>query len=289
MRTFLYLPGKFSKVMMEVDLKAYNFPWHMANPDTPTPRDGAHKNDAKDFSPLAIFGTMVEKPVMDSETETGLPRRIGANVKSLYALTLDYDSGLSIDEFIATHKDLRFSLYTSYSHGQKERDRYRVVVPLAKELPCDLLECRRVRNNLAFHFPGVDECCFHRGHWQLLPLVNPEFRHMYRWERNPGNAWDFDLDTYEEWKEQEDRERQERLEASAADMDDASTETIVRWTIEKLGQIPVGSGVRHKEALSLLGWAKGKVGDAVYSIPCPWDDEKWQRQWPSLVRWVMER
>lgn len=287
MRTFLYMPGKFSKVMMEVDLDAYNFPWHMANPDTPTPRDSAHKNDAKDFYPLAIFGTMVDNPEMDASTDTGLPRRIGSNIRSLYALTLDYDNGLSIDEFIATHKDLQFSLYTSYSHGQKEHDRYRVVIPLAKELPCDLLECRRVRGNLAFNFPGVDECCFHRGHWQLLPLVNTEFRHLYRWHRNKGKPWDFDIDCYREWQEQEDKERRERMEAAMANSDGESRERIRNWLANELGNVPVGNGERYNKVKSLLAWAMNNgMGDMVYTLECPWDDEKWRRKWPDMIRWA---
>ena len=279
---------KFAKVMQEVDLAAYNFPWHMEHPDSPHQRDDAHKNDAKDFSPLAIFGTMVDNPEMDSLTDTGLPRRIGSNIKSLYALQLDYDSGLSVDEFIATHGDLKYSLYTSYSHGQKDSDRFRVVVPLAKELPCDLLECKKVRDNLVFHFPGVDECCFHRGHWQLLPLVNPEFRSCYRWHRNSGKPWDFDVDQYREWKEREDRERKERMEAAFANRDERTSERIRNWLAAELGNIQVGSGERYNRVRSLFAWAMNNgLGDGILSIECPWTDDKWvKHKWPELVEWA---
>ena len=286
MRTFLYLAGKYATVMQEVDLKAYNFPWHIQNPSEPNWQE--HKNDAKDHSPLAIFGTIVDEPELDSATETGLPRRIGANLKSLYALQLDYDSGLSIDEFINGHKDLQYSLYTSYSHGQREHDRFRVVVPLKQELPCELLESRKVRENLMWHFPGVDESCFHRGHWQLLPLVNTAYKHLYRWHRNAGSALELDIDGYRKMKEAEEREREERLRKSLENIDDKSQERIRAWLVEQLAGLEVGAGTRYVRVKSLLAWAMNNgLGDAVLSIDCPWPtDKKWQKRWGNLVEWA---
>lgn len=288
MRTFLYMSGKFSKVMREVDLAAYNFPWHMQNPATPTPFDGAHKHDAKDFAPLAIFGTIVDNPEMDYETETALPRRIGANIRSLYALQLDYDNGMSIERFIAEHQDLQYSLYTSYSHGTKEGDRFRVVIPLAKELPCELLESRKVRDNLCFNFPSVDECCFHRGHWQLLPLVNPEVRDRYRWHRNKGNPWDFDLDMYMDWAAREEAERVKRMQEAFSKRDANTSERIRNWLVNELGNIQVGAGERYSKVKSLFAWAMNNgLGEGILEIQCPWDDEKWTKhKWPNLVEWA---
>ena len=286
MRTFLYRPRKYSRVVMEVPLDAWNWPWHLQHP-AEFRFDPKHPGATiKDSSPLAIFGKLVDDPEMD--LETGNPRCIGSNISSLYAIQLDYDSGKTIEEFKAEHSDLRYSLYSSSSHGLKPGDRFRVVVPMSREFPCELLESQRVRKNLEFLWPGCDTTCFHRGHYQLLPVRNmDEPNARYVWHMNPGKPWEPEIEIYTQWKAEEDAENaRRRLEALKKYKEVDTTQLLVDLAAE-LREIPVGSGVRYAESLRLLAkYAHKGLGDAVYSLDCPWDDYKWQRQWPKMLEFA---
>ena len=93
----------------------------------------------KEEAPLGIYGTLVENPAIKPLTLQ--PQYIGANIASLYFLQLDYDSSISIDEWVADNKNLSYVLYTSHSHGYKgDHDRFRVILPLDKPLECDMLD-----------------------------------------------------------------------------------------------------------------------------------------------------
>lgn len=271
---FLFKPHQFSKTMRYCEADSNWWDEIIANPPV---------IKSKDKCPLAIFGTPVPYPEKDPDTNE--PRCTGANVDSIYALSLDYDSQQTIDNFMYQHRGLRYSLYTSYSYGVKPHDRFRVVVPLAKPLPCELLQCRRVKTNLLFHWPMVDECCFDRGHWQILPVRNPEGR--YEFIKNHGDPWTYDLETYREWMELEKAEREARLKAAAENADENTQERIRAWTVHKLAELEVGAGTRYAQVKSLLAWAMANgLGDSVLTIPCPWEDEKWQKRWPKMTEWA---
>lgn len=272
---FLLKPNQYSKVMTYV--QAERGWWDSLLADPPVIK-------SKDKCPLAIFGTPVAEPEKDPELLE--PRCIGANVESLYALALDYDSKESIDDFMTRHRGLRYSLYTSYSFGVKPGDRFRVCVPLAKPLPCELLQCHRVKNNLIFNWSMVDECCFDRGHWQILPCRNPEGR--YEFIKNPGDPWDFDLEQYRKWHEEEQREREERMRAAAKNTDGKTQERIKNWLVAQLAELECGAGTRYARVKSLLAWSMNNgLGDAVLSISCPWEEPKWEKRWPNLIEWAL--
>ena len=49
-----------------------------------------------------------------------------------------------------------------------------------------------------------------------------------------------------------------------------------------------GAGTRYARVKSLLAWSMTNgLGDAVLSIPCPWEDAKWEKRWPNLIEWAM--
>lgn len=271
---FLLKPHQYSKTMQYVEVTKDWWDTLLANPPVIT---------EKDRCPLAIFGTPVSDPELDPES--GLMRCTGANVDSIYALALDYDNGMSIRQFIDDYNGIRFSLYTSYSYGIKAGDRFRVIVPLKKPFPCELLTCRRVKENLMFHWGNVDPCCVDRGHFQILCARNPNGNYVYH--KNPGELWDFDLDGYRGWKAEEDREREERMKAAMENMDGETQERIRNWLVKQLDDLEVGTGTRYNRVKSLLAWAMNNgLGDAVFSVDCPWTDTKWQRRWPSLIEWA---
>lgn len=272
---FLVKPNQYSKTMQY--MAAPNEWWDSLLANPPMIQD-------KDRCPLAIFGTPVSNP--EHDMETGKMRCIGANVDSIYALALDYDNGITIEQFMDEYRDRRFSLYTSYSYGIKEGDRFRVVIPLAKPMPCDLLTCKRVRDNLSFQYHGIDPNTFSCGHWEILPVRNPAGKYFYY--KNPGKLWEVTTEIYHTWKLQEDAERQKRMLEIAAHRDDKSQERIKNWLVAQLAELECGAGTRYARVKSLLAWSMNNgLGDAVLSIPCPWEDAKWEKRWPNLIEWAV--
>ena len=151
---------------------------------------------------------------------------------------------------------------------------------------CDLLNCKKVKDNLLFHWHGVDACAMDRGHFQILPARNPDGR--YEFYRNTGDRWDFDEAEYRQWKVQEDAEREQRMREIAAHKDDKTQERIKNWLIAQLAELECGAGTRYARVKSLLAWAMNNgLGDAVLSIPCPWDEPKWEKRWPNLIEWAL--
>lgn len=272
---FLVKPNQYSKTMRYLEAPQGWWGATLVNPPV-------FPNKGK--CPLAIFGTPVPSP--EHDMDSGHMRCIGANVQSIYALALDYDNGISIEQFKDEYRDRQYSLYSSYSYGVKPGDRFRVIVPLDKPLPCELLTCKRVKQNLLFNWHGVDECCFDRGHWQILPARNPDG--IYTFYKNKGERWDFDLDFYRKWKAQEDAEREQRMKEIAAHKDDQTQERIKNWLVAQLDELECGAGTRYARVKSLLAWSMNNgLGDAVLSIPCPWEEAKWQKRWPNLLEWAV--
>lgn len=272
---FLVKPNQYSKTMQYME--APNEWWDNLLSNPPVIVD-------KDKCPLAIFGTPVSNP--EHDMDSGKMRCIGANVESIYALALDYDNGISIEQFQDEYNDRQYSLYTSYSYGVKQGDRFRVIVPLATPLKCELLTCKRVKQNLLFQWHGVDECCFDRGHWQILPARNPAGQ--YKYYKNKGERWGITTLIYEAWKREEDAEREKRMREIASHKDDKTQERIKNWLVSQLAELECGAGTRYARVKSLLAWSMNNgLGDAVLSIPCPWEDAKWEKRWPNLIGWAV--
>ena len=272
---FLVKPNQYSKTMRYLEAPQGWWDATLVNPPV-------FPNKGK--CPLAIFGTPVPSP--EHDMDSGSMRCIGANLQSIYTLAIDYDNGISIEQFKDEYRDRQYSLYSSYSYGVKPGDRFRVIVPLDKPLPCELLTCKRVKQNLLFNWHGVDECCFDRGHWQILPARNPAGEYIYY--KNKGERWDFDLDSYRQWKAQEDAEREQRMKEIAAHKDDKTQERIKNWLVAQLDELECGAGTRYARVKSLLAWSMNNgLGDAVLSIPCPWEEAKWQKRWPNLLEWAV--
>ena len=276
---FLMRPGKFSKFC--IPAKCSNADWNHALEHPLIVPD-------KDHAPLAIYGTLVDSPELD--TDSGRPRVIGANVASLFAIQLDFDSGKSIDEFAEEHASLQWSLYTSYSHGFKEGgDRFRVIIPLKSPMPCDLLGCQRVRKSLMFNFPGTDQSCWDRGHWQIAPCIRSEGA-PYRFMKNRGEAWGGD----EYWSEyrkmyDEEKKRIEEMNAiKAARAVEVDRDQLVADMLAEFKVVPVGEGVRHDTAKRILAkYAHKGISAELPFVTCPWSDDEWQKgEWERLVTWA---
>lgn len=274
---FLLKPNQYSKFMVPYSMFAADWQHMVERP--PVIAD-------KDKAPLAIYGTLANEPEIDAES--GRPRCTGTNIESIYALQLDYDSGVTIEQFREKYSGMRFTLYTSYSYGFKPNDRFRVVVPLGAPLPCYLLQNRRVKNNLLWHFPHVDQCCFDRGHWQILPCVRAEDA-PYVHIKNDGVAWGNAewWAEYARWVKEDQEEFARRKEEAKEKLADVDTETLLHWMENELREVPVGAGVRYAATKRILAkYAHRGIGEILPTLPCPWTDKKWQKQWNNLTMWA---
>lgn len=245
----------------------------------------------KTKAPLAIYGTMAPHPEPVEFRGMMRPRCTGENVESIYALQLDYDNGFSIREFCETYWKYRFTLYTSYSYGYKDGDRFRVIMPLASPMPCYLLNNKRVRSNLMWHFPNVDESCIVRGHWQILPCVRAKGAPYLFTQNKVGLLWGGDdyWNDYARWVKEDEEEFARRREEAKANPKEVNVEELLQKMREELEQIPVGQGQRHSAAKRILTkYAHLGLLDVLCTVPCPWLDKKWEREWANLVSWVEE-
>ena len=245
----------------------------------------------KSRAPLAIYGTMSSNPEPVDVRGANRPRCTGENVESIFALQLDYDSGFSIRQFCEHYSKYRFTLYTSYSYGFKPNDRFRVVMPLATPMPCYLLNNKRVRNNLLWHFPNVDESCTVRGHWQILPCVRAKGAPYLYYQHKDGALWGGDdfWGEYARWVKEDEEEFARRREAAKDKPREINPEELINNMLTELDAVPVGQGQRHSAAKRILTkYAHLGIADLLSSVPCPWNDKKWHREWYSLVAWVEE-
>lgn len=193
----------------------------------------------KEKAPLGIYGTLVQSPT--TLLGTGVPQYLGSNIASLYYLQLDYDSTLSIDEWMADHKALSYVLYTSHSHGYKgDHDRFRVIVPLEKQLDCDMQDIY-FKKAMVEEW-GCDPSCFDRGHCQLLPVIR-EKGATYRFEVNRAHKFSID------WKKVDTIREKAHLEL---DFNHACIEFARRFMPQRS---------RSEEEQRMLAWACRQLDD----------------------------
>ena len=134
---------------------------------------------SKEETPLWCFCKIADSPVI----KNGKIHASSASIDSYTALQLDFDSGLTIDEFIQNFSDkFMFALYTSYNYGFKEGDRFRVIIPLSEPLDQGKMgwAFTKVMDSI---FEGCDISCFARGHMQAVPCIRDE-RAPYRYHFN---------------------------------------------------------------------------------------------------------
>lgn len=139
--------------------------------------------DNKEKAPLIAFAEG-KCPFIPSADDREAMKCVADNIKRYFCIQLDYDSGKKIDEFIDEFKDkFSFFLYTSYNHGFRDTDRFRVVIPLQEPLEQDVMG-RGYRNYMSKEFEGVDQSCFDRAHFQVLPCIRPDGQQFYRYHIN---------------------------------------------------------------------------------------------------------
>lgn len=171
----LFKPNQFSKYMQQCEIKPDDFINMIKSPAV---------IGEKASCPLLIYGEHVENPELNPETR--FPRCTASNVKYIYMLQLDYDSGTEFHEFIAKYKNkFSFAMYSSHSFGYKPGDRFRVLIPLKEHLDASLIG-PEFSEIMCREFPGVDPSCFVRGHFQIIPAIRESrARYAYAIEKSP--------------------------------------------------------------------------------------------------------
>jgi len=280
---FLLKPYQYSKFMQ---------PWTMTPAQWLDMFEHPPVIPDKGRAPLAIYGTLVENPELDPES--GFPRCTGTNIDSLYALQLDYDSGMTIEQFSARYARYRWSLYTSHSHGYKgDSPRFRVVMPLKDPLPCAVLRSARVRKNLTtWHFPWADPTFADRGHWQILSCIR-EPGAPYIHIQNKGEAFGGKeyWEEYARWADQEEASYARKREAAKKRTVTVDKTLLLQELQYELSEIPTGVGVRHSDVKKLLAkYVHKGLCDELLGLGNPWpEDKNWDREWDSLVEWFVHR
>lgn len=223
--------------------------------------------DDKAKAPLIIWGRMPEKVEL---SYSGKPRCIKENLDYITVLQVDYDNGMPIDEFVQKYKEYRFDLYTSYNHGFKPSDRYRIMFPLAERIYMRHL-CPPTRELLVNTFPDVDVTCFDRCHWQVLPTIRAEGA-PYRVVRNQGKKLDLfpvnkfaqiadDYDTYNKMQQQI---RELDKVGKAPPKEHNAHSGALKWAQEQIDNTPEGG--RNREFFRILNWLKNDVECDYYEV-----------------------
>lgn len=285
----LVKPHQYAKHMMPAHLNRTQFIQLLQHPTVITDKASA---------PLAIWGIMTENVQLDEAS--GMPRNIGNNIDRIYALQLDYDDGTTIGQFIETYSEWEFYLYTSYSYGFKQGDRFRVIMPLAEPIMKDLYN-PLTKQHLCQHFRGADETFKDWGHWQILPCVRSSTA-PYRFHINHGTETEkldlFSLDFQRLLKNRYDQEQAARLaeeEAARAIRDNilimpapgeaAKTGNhdmsgAVNWAQQQLDLMTEGS--RNHTMWNVLCWLKSKEVDR-WDASCLQVPPDCQREFDSML------
>ncbi|CNL05344.1 hypothetical protein [Yersinia pseudotuberculosis] len=126
--------------------------------------------------------------------------RSGKNVISHYAIVLDIDDLITIEEVKQDLKDYEFVLYSSGGTGIKSGERFRVVLPLQNPISAE--EYNNYSLGLKKRFPYSDSSFCKSLQIQYSPMLNTAFAHLFIAHHNVGK-WlnvtdDIELISHEE-------------------------------------------------------------------------------------------
>ena len=255
---FLLKPNQYSTVMAVRTITAKQWsnliehPLIMAN---------------KDEAPLAIWGSLTEYVTIDPAYK--LPRCTAENLLSIWALQIDVDNGCTIQEFERDYHRYSYQLYTSYSYGFKEGHRFRVIFPLKEKLYTEHL-VKPVKDILKDMFPIVDDSCFDRCHWQILPCIRANDA-PYEYRRHDGEILSFARDNFAKVANEYKEASHWKREIAEADKDPRSNHEGALKFVQKIFDA-TAEGARNRTVYAKLMWLKETVGatyNEVLSLHAP--------------------
>lgn len=202
-------------------------------------------NPTKEDIPLGIYGKLVASPMPNSDNSG--PHYCADNVDSIYMLQLDYDSGISIDEWCETHWQYKYVIYTSHSHGYKGgSDRFRVILPLSE--PLKTSQMGRFFKSAMAKIWQCDASCFDRAHCQVIPAIrtaDSPYRYVIHSEGQPYTIpWDA-------------VETERRLAQQVKDFDSAVLDYNAQWDTREPIE-PDEEEIRRRQ----LRWAENRLMEA---------------------------
>jgi hypothetical protein len=228
--------------------------------------------DEKKSAPLLIWGHMAD--ILEIDPTSNLPRCTGDNVGPLFALQVDIDNGCRIDEFVRCYHRYSFQLYTSYSFGFKEGDRFRAIFGLKEPLQTKWLvpPVKAVLNDL---FPMCDESCWDRAHWQIVPCIRANDA-PYKFLQHDGKRLSFVGEDLEKMATEYQDDAHWRKEVRKADYSTRPHEAALKKAQQILDEAV--EGTRNRTMYSVLRWLHDKVQaeeNEVYELnpPTDMDDE----------------
>lgn len=183
----------------------------------------------KDNAPLAIWGRLTD--TVEPDEESHQPRCIADNVHSIYALQVDVDNGCTMDEFARDYHRYSYQMYTSYSYGFKQGDRFRAIFPLAEPIMTRWLvpPVKKILKNM---FDMSDESCFDRGHFQIMPVVRAKDA-PYIYTQHDGELLSFKHDNFERLADEYDKELDAFKKKLDADRDKDADHTWILNCVQK--------------------------------------------------------
>lgn len=242
----LLKPNQYSRTMRYVDVTADAWSRMIESPMI---------MPNKDEAPLYIWGTMTSTVEVDPEDR--MPRCIGANIEKIYALQIDIDSGTTIDNFVKDFSRYSFQLYTSFSYGFKDGDRFRVIFPLKEPIYTEHL-VPPVKEILRDLFHEADSTCFDKGHWQIAPVIRSKDA-PYRYIRHDGERLSFARDNLakvaEEYKDKAEWKRKIDEADWKPGSDHSKALAYVQSVFDKTQE-----GSRDTTVYSKLRWLRDDVG-----------------------------
>lgn len=237
----------------------------------------------KASAPLSIWGRMRDS--VDVDPAYNQPRCIADNVGKLLALQIDIDNGCTIDEFVADYHRYSFQLYTSFSYGFKEGDRFRVIFPLKEPIETSWL-VPTVKTYLINLFDMCDNSCFDRAHWQIMPCVRAKDA-PYRYLQHDGERISFAMQDFARMASEYKDEAHWRREIRKADYSTTPHAGALKKAQQLLDEAQEGS--RNRTMYSVLHWLKDKVGvdeSELYGLNPPYGmDEEWEKMITRIYKY----
>lgn len=147
---FRRIAGATTKVSSIHDIDLDDIEELVSNPVLLFPPNFRSKDEMKASQYLFYWGDMINRS----------NPRVAGNWGERYAIVLDYDDSVTIDEFISKYDGLfQWYLYTSISHTE-EHHKFRVIIPTLTAFTMNKI----LGKIIVADFPGVDETtCSPRG------------------------------------------------------------------------------------------------------------------------------
>lgn len=210
--------------------------------------------DDKMKAPLVIWGKPTDMVQLDTE---GYMRCIADNLLYISALQVDIDNGCRIEEFVHDYHRYSYQLYTSYSYGYKEGDRFRAIFPLKEYMYMKHI-CPPTKQILMDMFPMVDVTCFDKCHWQIVPCIRSR-QSPYRYMQHDGEKLSFALENFAKIASEYNEDRHWKKEIAEADKDPNAKHDGALKYVQKIFDATT-EGSRNRTVYAKLMWLRDTVG-----------------------------